>query len=277
MDLTQAERDYLFDLQGYLIIDQALSASQLQRIHAWIDRQVELPMGSWIGNIETHTYSGSEGVNYQNIIEGGEVFEELLDCPRWMGDIRRWIENDYNQVTINEAFLNVRGAGGFIGIHSGGHVPAYPMSTRHHAGKWMVGQVNVLMALEDIGPGDGGTVIIPASHKSHLIHPELSDAPVSTYRDDRAAAGALGSIEVHLKAGQAVLFTDGLCHGSAQRTNPGMRKVMIYRYTPHAFVPRYNYLPSPELLARLTPPRRALVQGIPPRMAPGRTLSSASA
>jgi len=275
MQLSPDERDYLFDLQGYLVIDDALSAAQLTGIGQWIDRQPAVPFGTWLGNVETHTYSGSEGVNYQNIIEGGEVFEELIDAPAWIGDVRRWIDNDYNRTTINEAFLNVRGPGGFIGIHSGGHVPAFPMAVRHHAGRWMVGQINVLMALTDIGPGDGPTVVIPSSHKSHLIHPELASAAVSTYRTDRSAQGALGSIAVHLRAGQALLFSDGLCHGSAERTNPGQRRVLIYRYSPHSLQTRYNYLPSPELLARLTPERRAMVQAVAPRMAPGRTIPEA--
>ncbi len=259
------ERDYLFDLRGYLTLDQALDARQLQEINAWIDRQPAVPMGGWIGNIETHTYSGSEGINYQNIIEGGSVFEELMDAPAWIPDVRRWIENDYNHVSINEAFLNVRGPGGYIGIHSGGHVAAFPMTVHHHTGAWMVGQINVLIALTDIGPGDGATVIVPSSHKSHVVHPELTTTRFSTYRTDRPASGALGSIEVHLHAGQALLFSDGICHGSAARTNAGERRVLIYRYSPHAFTPRYNYEPSAALLARLKPERKAMLTCIPPR------------
>ena len=37
----------------------------------------------------------------------------------------------------------------------------------------MCGQVNVLMALTDIGPGDGGTMVIPGSHKSNFMHPHF--------------------------------------------------------------------------------------------------------
>ncbi len=268
MSLSTHERDYLFDLRGYLLLDDAIEDGQLQRINAWVDAQPQLPMGAWLGQVETHTYSGSEGVNYQNIIEAGHEFEELMDAPAWIGDVRRWIENEYNHVSINEAFLNVRGAGGFIGIHSGGHVAAIPMATRHHAGAWMVGQVNVLVALTDIGPGDGATVIIPSSHKSHVVHPELTGTKFSTYRTDRAASGALASMEVYMRKGQALVFTDGLCHGSATRINDGERRVLIYRYSPHVFMPRYNYVPSPELLARLTPARRAMINCIPPRRAP---------
>jgi len=47
-------------------------------------------------------------------------------------------------------------------------------------------QVNVLVALSDIGPGDGGTLIIPGSHKSNLPHPQQLD-PWSSPRRNNAA------------------------------------------------------------------------------------------
>lgn len=67
-----------------------------------------------------------------------------------------------------------------------------------------------------------------------------------------------------------MLFTDAISHGSTARTNPGERRVTIYRYSPHAVATRYHYQPSPELLARLTPERRAIVQPVAPRVAPHR-------
>ena len=115
----------------------------------------------------------TDGLNYQNIVEGGKVFEEIIHHPIWFGMGRKPIENDYNKVSINECFLNIRGEGGFIGIHSGGHMTAFPGTFRSHARAWMVGQINILMALQDVGPGNGMTVVVPGSHKSHEIHPGL--------------------------------------------------------------------------------------------------------
>ncbi|MFW5845120.1 MAG: phytanoyl-CoA dioxygenase family protein, partial [Planctomycetota bacterium] len=162
------------------------------------------------------------------------------------------------------------------GLHSGGHVSAPIMGFRNpNTAAWNVGQINVLVALTDIGPGDGATMLVPGSHKSGILHPDLLDSPSgsSTYRSDRHAGDALGAIEVHLRAGQAVLFTDSCTHGATARTNPGERRVLIYRYSPHAIASRYQYLPSQELLERLSPERRALVQPVEPRLAPGQVLS----
>ena len=62
-----------------------------------------------------------------------------------------------------------------------------------------------------------------------------------------------------MQAGDALLFVDAICHGSAKRVNPGQRCVAIYRYGPSWGSFRHNYRPSPELLARLTPERRRIV------------------
>jgi hypothetical protein len=273
--LTPQEKDYLFDLQGYRVIDQALAPVQVAQINEWIDRQPKVPAGTWLGHVEVHSYQGDDGINYQNIIEGGKVFEDLIDNPAWIDEVFRYVQGDWKGVSINEAFLNVRGQGGFIGIHAGGHMASFVQSVRHITGKWMVGQINILMALNDIGPGDGATVVIPGSHKSYEVHPILAGGQHIGHRNEVAAGGAMGGIEVHLKAGQAILFTDGITHGSAQRINPGYRRTMVYRYSPSSLMPRYNYIPSDELLARLTPAQRAMIQPIPPRMNPDRVYSVA--
>jgi hypothetical protein len=225
-----------------------------------------------VGNIHVHSYQGHDGTNYQNIIEGGEVFEEMMDNPPWYDAARRYIVNDFNGLSIQENFLNVRQQGGYIGIHSGDHIAGAIFSVRHHTGAWNVGQINVLMALTDIGPGDGATVVVPGSHKSHMVHPAMLGGKQQIHRDDMPASEGLMTQEVHLRKGEALMFTDALPHGSSPRVNPGQRRVMIYRYSPSSIAPRYNYVPSPDFLARLTSQRRALIQGKPMLLPPGRTL-----
>ena len=47
----------------------------------------------------------------------------------------------------------------------------------------------MLLALTDIGPGDGGTMVIPGSHKSNLIHPSV-DGRLGRDAEDRRASRA---------------------------------------------------------------------------------------
>ena len=101
-------------------------------------------------------------------------------------------------------------------------------------------------------------MLIPGSHKSNFAHPGYE-----THRMQPGGAsveGIEGAVEVHMQAGDVILFVDGICHGSARRVNEGERRVCIYRYGPSWGNFRHGYAPSTELLSRLTPERRKIVQ-----------------
>ncbi|MEM7029725.1 MAG: phytanoyl-CoA dioxygenase family protein [Chloroflexota bacterium] len=270
--------DYLFDLQGYLVLKQAIKKDDLKEMNQWVDDhwgyvegsshpQDPTPNGGWIGNVELHSYNQHDGVNFQNIVEGAPVFERLIDYPSWFPLAQRYI-NPINGISIHENFLNVRGPGGHLYIHCGGHVPmSYLTFRQHNTGEWMVGQINVLMALEDVGPGDGATALVPGSHKSTEIHPrlEIDGKGQVTAHNDEAAGVSMATQEMHLEAGDVLFFTDAITHGSAERTNPGYRRVAIYRYSPRYLRTRFNYQLSEGLLSRLTPQRKQVMQPIDPR------------
>ena len=104
-------------------------------------------------------------------------------------------------------------------------------------------------------------MVIPGSHKSNITHPDM----LRTW-DERARMDSMeAAVEVNLEKGDALLFVDALAHGASTRTNPGERRVVIYRYGPTWGNTRYGYQYSKELLERLTPARRKILQPIPPR------------
>jgi ectoine hydroxylase-related dioxygenase (phytanoyl-CoA dioxygenase family) len=123
--------------------------------------------------------------------------------------------------------------------------------------------VNILLALTDVGPGDGGTLVIPGSHKGNLCHPDIA-RPMAEQMA-RGHNNIPGAVEVHLKAGDAIMFSDAINHGASARTNPGERRVVIYRYGPSWGNTRHGYRYSEELLDRVTPSQRKILQPIPLR------------
>lgn len=270
--------DYMFDLHGYLILEQAIAKSDLEEMNQWIDDHwdsVKHPeagadnvASSWIGNVETHSYGPDDGVNFQNIVEGGPVFERLITHPRWLPLVSKYV-NPVNGLSIHENLLNVRGPGGFLWIHSGGHAPLFYFTFRQeNTGEWMVGQINLLMALQDIGPGDGPTAIVPGSHRATEVHPRLvrdGKGIVAAADTREAAGGAYGTCEVFLKAGDVLMFADCITHGSSERTNPGYRRAVIYRYSPRFLRTRFNYRLSEGLLNRLDEEARSIMEPVPPR------------
>ena len=269
--------DYLFDLHGYIIVKSGLSEQDLAEANQWVDDHRDLiegrrarggEEGVWLGHVETHTYSDADGCNFQNIIEGGPVFRRLIDYPAWIDHCRRWI-NPINGISLHESLLNVRGPGGYIGIHCGGACPiSYLTFRQENTGEWMVGQINVIVALQNIGPGDGATTVIPGSHKSAVRHPQLTEV---TYRSDDAAGLQVGMKEVYMEAGDVLMLTDAITHGSAARTNEGYRRIILYRYSPTTLRNRFNYQPSEELLEALDEEQQVIVEPMPPRFAPGQT------
>jgi ectoine hydroxylase-related dioxygenase (phytanoyl-CoA dioxygenase family) len=261
--------DYLFDLRGYLVLEHALESSLVDDLNAALDAFPALDPQAWAGNVQrVDNNPDNAGLELQNIIEGGPAFERLVDHPSWLAHVRRYCGEQDSYVEglfIDESFATIRQHGGFFPVHSGGYRGAIRGQYRYSNGVFRCGQVNILMALTDIGSGDGGTLVIPGSHKSNLRHPEFDRYTTwDTTMDDMP-----GVVEMHLRKGDALLFCDGLSHGASTRTNPGERRAIIYRYGPSWATTRYGYTYSEELLARVTPEQRAILQPVPPRVPPG--------
>jgi hypothetical protein len=261
--------DYLFDLRGYLILKNAVEPQHVRELNTVLDAFPKLEWGQWHGNVQRFDNNGDAGIELQNIVEAGEPFERLIDHSAWVDRLRRYCGEHGTYVQglfIDECFASIRRKGGFFPIHSGGQDAVVRNQFRFVNGRFRCAQVNILLALTDIGPGDGGTLIIPGSHKSNLPHPYAawSDEKGGMKRADDLE----GVVEVHLKAGDAILFVDALCHGASSRTNPGERRAVVYRYGVSWGATRYGYRYSPELLARLTPERRKILEPIAPRVPP---------
>ena len=141
-------------------------------------------------------------------------------------------------------------------------IPVVISATRfqflYYDGRFHCGQINILMALNNISPEDGATMVIPGSHKSNIIHPEFRQVAMST-ETVTSIDGITGAVEVCLNVGDAILFVDALMHGSASRVNEGQRRVVVYRYGPSWGFFLHPYRPSAVLLDRLTPERRNIV------------------
>ncbi len=265
--VTELEQ-YLFDLRGYLVLEKAIDQQHVQELNDTLDRisslQPPLHQGEWYGCVHAHSYGGREGINLQQIYEAGEPFERLIDHPTWINQIKHFVggagtfDHKHGALFIDENFANLRGPGEAIGLHSGGHTGTKRNQFRFHNGRFQCGQVNILLALTDIGPGDGATMVIPGSHKANFVHPQFE---TSRMRAGQTASvdGVEGAIEVHLKKGDALLFVDGISHGSAERMNAGERRIVVYRYGPSWGFFRHPYRPSRELLGRLTSERREIV------------------
>ena len=70
---------YLFDLRGYLHLENALSNKEVGELNACLDEIPPLAPGEWYGHVQAHTYGDdTSGLNLQQIYEAGEPFELSL-------------------------------------------------------------------------------------------------------------------------------------------------------------------------------------------------------
>jgi len=255
--------DFMFDLNGYIVLKNAVEPKLLARLNDAFDRFPQLEMGQWWGNAQRRDYGDFAGYQLHNVVECGEPFEELIDHPGWINYLRRYCGEQHSYVEglfIDEAIASIRRSGGHHPVHSGGYQGALRGRYMYTNGEFRCGQCNIILAVTRIGPGDGPTMVVPGSHKSNFPHPSSKNQA-----EDERMDNLPGAVPVYLDAGDAVLFVDGLMHGGSSRTNTtGERRVTIYRYGPLWGSTRYGFTYSPALLDRLTPARRKNLQPIPP-------------
>ncbi len=269
---------FAFDLNGFIIVRGVIGQEHITEINHSLDRLQHLRLGAWAGYVHGHSYGGREGLNLQQIYEAGECWECLIDHPAYIERVRTFVGGEltfdylHGPLFMDECFASIRAEGEAIGIHSGNQDGC--ARTRFHVQnqRFHCNQVNVLIAWNDIGPGDGATMVVPASHKANFDHPDRESYRM---RDGEAtsAEGVEGAIEVHLKAGDALIFTDAIMHGSAARRNPGQRRISVYRYGVSWGRWRHPYRPSAALVERLNPRARQMVQPDAMILAPPQHLS----
>jgi len=124
-------------------------------------------------------------------------------------------------------------------------------------GKMFSGLTVATFALTDVPEGSGGLAVIPGSHKSNFPVPEdirmlRRSSPIVT--------------QVPTKAGDCVIFTERLIHGTLPWQGPGIRRTLFLKYAPGSLTwEKRAYLP-PEgipaihaIEAQLTPQQRKLL------------------
>ncbi len=258
-----ARDDFFFDLNGFLILKGAADADLLARLNARFDEfPRDLPIGAWLGAAQRRDYNPHTGMELHQAVTLGEPFAELIDHPAWIELVRHYGGEEHSYVAglfIDESIASIRESGGHHPVHSGGYRGASRGKYRYEDGVFRCGQINIILAVSDVHEGDGPTMVIPGSHKSHFPHPGHGD-----YHGGARMDALEGAIPLHMDKGDALLFADGLMHGGSSRVNPGERRVTIYRYGPIWGASRFGYVYPTEFLASLTPERRRILQPIPP-------------
>lgn len=213
--MDDAQR-YLFDLQGWITIADALDAARLATLNEEFDRRVAAVVpddaNSW---------------RFGDILDWGPVWLDLIDNPRVSGVLEGILGPGF-RLDHDYADLIRRGKGPIGTMLHGGATPFdYGQSYAVHDGQIRSGLVVVASNLRDVNPGDGGFAGVAGSHKANFALPEdwkeLEVDPPRPY-----------VTPVTGPAGTAIVFTEAMSHGTLPWRGAGERRTLFLKYNPHA-------------------------------------------
>jgi hypothetical protein len=244
------EQRYLFDLQGYLVLRNVIDPEHLARLNREMDRIEAMDEREYPGSAHLNNPRTPSHLYITDVLEFGEAFWLLIDHPEVLPCVAAAVGAPFR---LNHAYLISRWGGGFTGFHLGNTPVASCCQFRCHNGQFYCSLVKVVYSLLDCEPEDGCFAVIPGSHKSNLPR------PYGSHPDEIPC-----KVPVPSRAGDAILFTEALCHGSMVNTSGRRRRTLYYAYSVK-WMSNWNDGPqvfgfSDELRSRLSDRQRARIE-----------------
>ncbi len=238
------DEKYLFDLNGYLVIENVLTPEEIDAANEAIDRHQD--QGT-LRPRELTLDGGSEalkGAHGRGDLGGMlnwedpwcNPFREMLIHPHIVPYLNEILGTGFRMDHQMFLLWMDKGAEGFVFHGSSG--PNFDPNQYYifRNGKMHNGLTVVSFQLTDVNPGDGGLIVIPGSHKSNLPCPKEMRGYQKYQEHVR---------QIVCKAGDVAIFTEAVTHGTLPWNADHPRRSIMTRYTAGnlAYVPAY---PVPE-------------------------------
>jgi ectoine hydroxylase-related dioxygenase (phytanoyl-CoA dioxygenase family) len=235
IEMTEDER-YLFDLNGYIIIRNVLSPSEVAEANSMIDNHqtamIERKEASLRNAVKGTAFYGS-GPGRKDlgaVLEWGDdskVFKSILAHPRLVPLFHGIMGKGYRLDHLPFVIAQDKGAEGFqlhggtVDCTSGDYNPHLAYTCHNGFIRSALMGCNVM--LTDHDAGFGGFCVVPGSHKSNFkMPPGMVDG--EKYKEFIQQPAT--------KAGDVVLFSEGTVHGAMAWTQEFQRRVCLYRFSP---------------------------------------------
>ena len=235
-DIVQIRED--FKKWGYALIEDALSETQCQN---FLNRVLEQAAGERLAGLDAQTPSGQY---VHALINKGEVFGKCIEQNPEAVQAGVLIENFLNE-TLGKGWI----CHSFLA--NGAEKGKYPQGLHMDQGPlspWMTEEspalVNTMYIPQDVNEENGGTLVIPGSHKIMI---------------DAGSNGAIGelppAINLEAKAVTIMMFDGRLLHGTAVNKTDKVRFVATMSNVKPWMRTQENWVLSvdPEVLNRASP------------------------
>ena len=208
---------YLFDLQGYLVIENALTLDEVAELNKLFDAQ-KLPQP----HESTRFGSAPDGPGF---LDYGKPYCHLLDHESIMPVLRFRLGDAFR---LDRLYGMQQDKGMKRGrlhsdygasVQTSGAEPGVYHHPRLH--EIVEGFVVVSWNLFDTGPDHGGFCCIPGSHKSNYKLPEAIKQDIDAWPC---------VVYPEAPAGSVILFTESLTHGTYDWNAEHNRRSLLYKY-----------------------------------------------
>lgn len=243
---------YLFDLQGFLVVPNALSQDEVANLNAVMDKKIDQEVPP---DATTFRF-------FSDLLEWGPAYRSLIDHPHVLPYLETRLgpgfRLDYDYADI------IRAGKGPIGTRlHGGATPQHPaFYYRCHNGEIRNGLTVVAYYLKDVNPGDGGFGCVPGSHKSNFVFPDEWRELDTMQSFMQAVTGP---------AGTAIIFTEALTHGTLPWYG-AERRTVFYKYSPSTLSWAREYYDASHYTG-LSDRQKAILEAPNARYTPNKTVS----
>jgi Phytanoyl-CoA dioxygenase (PhyH) len=229
--MTPEER-YRFDIQGYLIRRGALTAGEVEALNVAVD-VLGVPEPANDINSQRFVDHLPTARRFRDLIDHDAIFDVIFEL---CGHTAR-LDHAYGII--------MRAGTSGLGLHGGGKPFDPAQYYTVDGGNIRTGLVAVQWALVDHPRGRGGFMCVPGSHKANFPTP--------------ASEAAALAVEIPLQAGDVVIFTEALTHGTSPWQGPRQRRTLLYKYSPGNSAWTHVQWPT-DLLESCTPRQRLMLQ-----------------
>jgi hypothetical protein len=227
--VTEEER-YLFDLQGYLVVPDAIAPDHLVDLNELLDEH--------LADADPDAPAVQFGIGGGEVLSWGRPFLELVDNPRVLPYLEAFCDPF---LRLDHEYIHVirPGAGSLDGVlssaklHGGGAPFDASQFYDFREGRPYGGLIAVAYYLKDVNPGDGGFACVPGSHKAHYPLP----AQLRPLEDPLPSFVT----PVPGPAGTAIVFTEAQAHGTLPWHGADERRTAFYKYSPFAMSWSWRY------------------------------------
>jgi hypothetical protein len=202
------EEKFIFDLEGYIVIENVLTPHEVTELNDLIDHKFK-------------AYPHDEEGREKSLLSWGDPLVNLMDHPRILPYL---IELLGPTVRLDHDYGMFMRPGDKLDDLHGGRGGTHYYHFRN--GAMENGLTVVTFCLTDNPAGVGGFACVPGSHKSSFSTREIPEDVRSYQRPAHYVRQPI------LQAGDALIFTEATIHGTLPWTAQHELRALLFKYSP---------------------------------------------